>query len=349
MDAVVPSLFGLKKTNRDFTNKDSWGKNQFNSSFPAAMCCYLSSKDISSNYLSINNGIFSVNSITIKEAFGIDPNGDNTFFAFEAQHSPYQKFVIGQLPRTDLVIQEIHSGECLSGLEVKLTALPDNSTHSLSENLYGSEIVVRPDSIVYLACSLAASLGDNLHKLIPDIKISDWTDPKLVLEKIDIIVSSVRSICFSDFLSQKPFLIQPIWKTKGKQPELTENCLDIFIWSDAGFSYFLTEIACSKTDAKSITRQTRTVIWLFKMLRDIKANGHFNAEEVIDKLSFNTKNDKAFASNGSVTNKYMRCDRLSTPIIKKTEIKNIILGGGQDLLSPERRFDAILFNTPGLF
>ena len=26
------------------------------------------------------------------------------------------------------------------------------------------------------------------------------------------------------------------------------------------------------------------------------------------------------------------------------EIKNIILGGGQNLLSPERRFDAIIFN-----
>lgn len=61
------------------------------------------------------------------------------------------------------------------------------------------------------------------------------------------------------------------------------------------------------------------------------------------------KNDKAFASARNVTNKYMTCERLIKPAIKKSEIKEIILGGGQNLLSPERRFDAILFNSPGLF
>ena len=39
-----PGLFGLSKTNRDFSKKESWGKNQFNSSFPASLCCYLDSK-----------------------------------------------------------------------------------------------------------------------------------------------------------------------------------------------------------------------------------------------------------------------------------------------------------------
>jgi type II restriction enzyme len=45
----------------------------------------------------------------------------------------------------------------------------------------------------------------------------------------------------------------------------------------------------------------------------------------------------------------MACERLQTPTITKYEIQNIILGNGQDLLSPERRFDAILFNSPELF
>ena len=45
----------------------------------------------------------------------------------------------------------------------------------------------------------------------------------------------------------------------------------------------------------------------------------------------------------------MVSERLETPIITKAEIKNIILGGGQNLLSPERRFDAIIFNSPELF
>lgn len=38
------SLFGLKNSNRDFSSKDNWGKNQFNSSFPAALACYMGKK-----------------------------------------------------------------------------------------------------------------------------------------------------------------------------------------------------------------------------------------------------------------------------------------------------------------
>lgn len=96
-------------------------------------------------------------------------------------------------------------------------------------------------------------------------------------------------------------------------------------------------------DANSITRQTRTAIWLYKMLNDYCDKGKFDHEDIIDSLSYNTKNDKAFASAGNVTNKYMSCKRLETPVISKTEIKNIIL------VSPERRFDAIIFNSPELF
>ena len=45
----------------------------------------------------------------------------------------------------------------------------------------------------------------------------------------------------------------------------------------------------------------------------------------------------------------MSSKNLTLPRIKKSEIKNIILGGGQNLLSPERRFDAIIYNSPELF
>lgn len=349
MNNVVPGLFGLNKTNRDFSQNETWGKNQFNSSFPAALCCYLHSKNIDANYLCIKNGEFKADLIGIEKAFGANPLDSQTYFAFEAQHSPYQKYVIGNLPRTDLVIQKEGSGECLVGLEVKLTALPDNTTCGLSDNLFGCEIVVRPDSIVYLACSIAASLGSELGDLLPEIDISDWTEPRQALEKIDVIVSSIENIAIALEKNQSAFLIQPVWKTLGKSPELSENCLDIFIWSDAGFSHFLSQIANRSSDSKSITRQTRTAIWLFKMLLDVKHKGKFNHHNIIDSLSYNTKNDKAFATAGNITNRYMRTERLSKPIITKSEIKNIILGGGQNMLSPERRFDAILFNSPGLF
>jgi type II restriction enzyme len=349
MFTELPGLFGLSKTNRDFSKKEAWGKNQFNSSFPASLCCYLESKGIKANYLSIQKGSFTPSTIAIKDIFGIPANDKDLYFAFEAQHSPFQKYVIGSLPRTDLVIQKESTGECLAGLEVKLTAIPDNTTYHLEENLYGCEIVIRPDTIVYLACSILANFHQKLHTFITDLNIKDWSDAHEVLPHIQIIIDSIKKISLQLEKTQSPFILQPIWKTKGKSSELAEQCLDVFIWSNAGFSYFMTNIANKSLAANKITRQTRTIIWLYKMLQDFKENGKFNHEEIIDNLSYNTKNDKAFASSGNITNQYMKSDRLKTPLITKTEIKNIILGGGQNLLSPERRFDAIIYNSPELF
>ena len=74
---AVPNLFGLKKANRDFSRKEAWGKNQFNSSFPASLCCYLAHQKIDANYLSVQKKIFSLTKIPIKSAFGTSANDDD--------------------------------------------------------------------------------------------------------------------------------------------------------------------------------------------------------------------------------------------------------------------------------
>ncbi|MCI5144757.1 MAG: HindVP family restriction endonuclease [Candidatus Electrothrix sp. AR3] len=344
----LPGLFGLSKTNRNFSKKESWGKNQFNSSFPAALCCYLASKNIDANYLSIQDGKYSIGAIKIKDVLGISANSEELYFAFEAQHTPFQKYVVGTLPRTDVVIQKESSGKC-TALEVKLTALPDNTTCKLEEYFYGSEIVIRPDTIVYLACSLARNLNAGIHSHLFKLKIDDWTDASQVLPCIKEIITDIEHISLSVEKYQTSFLLQPIWKTKGKSPVLAEQCLDLFVWSNAGFCNFISQIANRNPYANKINRQTRTAVWLYKMLQDFKKHGKFDHEDVFDNLSYNTRNDKAFSSSGKITNKYMTTERLKEPIISKSEIKNIILGGGQNMLSPERRFDAIIFNSPELF
>ena len=345
-----PHLFGLAHSNRDFTIRDTWGKNQFNSSFPAALCCFLHSLGENANYLKIQDGKFQCCELSITQAFGISPLDEDTYFAFESLHSPYQPYVIGLLPRANLVIQRRSTGECLAGLEVKLTALPDNTTCQLEDSQYGSEIVVRPDTIVYLACSLVRGLSTDLHGFIDnEIEIEDWTEARQVLPYVPRIIASLKQIVHNAELHQSPFLLQPIWKTAGKSPRLADDCLDVFFWSDVGFTHFLSEVANNDPQANKITRQTRTAIWLYKMLLDVTEKGSFDHARIIDRRSYNTKNDKAFASSGSITNKFMRCDRLISPRVKKFQIKEIILGGGQELLSPERRFDAIVYNSPELF
>ena len=53
----TPSLFGLKNTNRDFSNPDTWGKNQFNNCFPTSLACYMHSRKILPVYLKLSNNL----------------------------------------------------------------------------------------------------------------------------------------------------------------------------------------------------------------------------------------------------------------------------------------------------
>jgi type II restriction enzyme len=353
MNNTPAGLFGLVNSNRNFGSIDAWGKNQFNSSFPAALACYLHSKKMKANYISMLQGEFGITPISIENIFGINPTSADIYFDFEAQYIPFQKYVIGKLPRTDLVILNKTTDQCLRGLEVKLTALPDNTTCTLSDDKFGSELVIRPDSIVYLAASIANTdlFAVSGHLLSSQVMINDWSNAEEVIPHIKAIADCISLISrdISKHSKQSPFLLQPVWKTMGKSPKLADNCLDVFVWSDAAFAWFIAGLSRSEGVTNKITRQTRTCIWLYKMLLDIATQGRCDHADIIDKLSYNTKNDKAFASAGNVTNRYMFHENLTIPRIHKEEIKNIILGGGQNLLSPERRFDAIIFNSPELF
>jgi hypothetical protein len=341
-----PSLFGLDFSNRDFSIKDSWGKNQFNSAFPTALCCYLNSCNIPLNYINIQNSLLAIQELYVNDLFGnFSKDVLEYYFAFEAQYLPYQPYIINKLPRVDLVIQNRITHTSLQPLEIKLTALPDNTTCNESEDLFGCEMVIRPDSIVYLACSIIESL-----EVIPfdDLEI-EWNDSLEVLNNYHLIYQNLLLILPKLENKERAFLLQPIWKTKGKSAELDDHCLDVFVWSNTAFLYFILDSLKFTINTGKISRQFRSLCWLYKMLIDYKQFGKFNAEQIINDLTYHTKNDKAFAVSGKVTQPYMKCTRLISPIVKKNEIKHIILGGGQNLLSPERRFDAIIFNSPEIF
>lgn len=93
---LTPHLFGLNNSNRDFSQKDTWGKNQFNSSFPAALCCYMEKQGHAANYLCVKNNELVVREIGFEEAFGIELSNPDAYFAFEAPHSPFQNICLAE-------------------------------------------------------------------------------------------------------------------------------------------------------------------------------------------------------------------------------------------------------------
>ena len=356
-DEAKPGLFGLKNTNRNFTKPESWGKNQFNNSFPASLACYMGSKKLEGVYLHLDDDLcVAKRPITIETLFGLKELSDNLHFNFESVYAPYGPLAVDNIPRVDLVTVDISSKpfRLLRPIEIKLTALPDNTTAHLTENKYGSEIVVRPDTIVYLGLSIAfiyLEERDKLKSFLDPVcgRIADWEDPEEIYPLINSIADALDGVLAAKLENQSSLIMQPVWKTKPSTNtgELADQCFDLFIWSDFGFTRLFIDAA--RKGGNKITRHARTAVWLAKMLYDFAGEGRFDHKQIIDKLSYNTKNDKAFAVSGTGTNSYMSCDELTRPRVPKEAVKEIILGGGQNHLSPERRLDAAILSTPGLF
>lgn len=245
------------------------------------------------------------------------------------------------------------SEKAVSGLEVKLTTLPDNATKDLPESEYGSEIVVRSPTILFLACSICSSYDSKkgrvkLHELLNTIgeEIKDWSEIRQVLPFYKKIEMAVLNVSADLYRKQVPLIVQPIWKTCNGLKDLADNCLDVFVWSNLSVIQMCLR---EKSSDKDISRNQRTIIWLYRMLWDYSVYEKFNYRDIVDSLGYNYKTDKAFSINGHLTNSIMECKELRSPRVTKGEIKNIILGDGQKLLKPERRFDAYLVSHPELF
>ena len=163
------------------------------------------------------------------------------------------------------------------------------------------------------------------------------------------MVDLIEGLIADNIDKQAPFMIQPIWKTEGKFLRLHKNCFDTFVWSNYAFTRLFIDNTKKHIMADNITRHMRTTVWLVKMLSDYATRGKIDFQWAIDHITFNTKNDKAFASGGQITYPYMKSEELNNPRIERDALKEIILGGGEKHLSPERRLDAAILSTKGLF
>ena len=79
---ATPSLFGIEHSNRDFSERDAWGKNVFNSAFPVALCNYFLDRKIMANYLDVNKKGFGISEISIHDVYGGN-SYSKLFFDFE--------------------------------------------------------------------------------------------------------------------------------------------------------------------------------------------------------------------------------------------------------------------------
>ena len=135
--------------------------------------------------------------IDSQELFGIDPLCDEAYYNFEAGFPPYEKFYKGEREKIDLVMMNTNTNRVLSGLEIKLTALPDNTTKNQPEDQWGTEIVMRPPTICFLACSICANYEtlkkkEDLRRMLRNVpQINHWEEIAILGKHLSTFIISI--------------------------------------------------------------------------------------------------------------------------------------------------------------
>jgi len=345
---MEPSLYGIKHSNR--AKDEFWGKNQFNSTFPVALACYMRDKGKNPVYITLSPDFQIVNTeVPFDDIFMTKLPNNNLNFCFESKFEPYQVYSREDIGNIDLVLRDI-KGNFITPLEIKLTVIPDHTTYKDMEQDWGCELVIRPATTKYAALGIVQSVYkklDVVRNIFEPVcqDIQHWSNKHEISHKTPSLVEALNTFEKTFIKYQKPLLMQPIWKTKGQSPILDENAFDIFVWSDFALSRLF--IDSSETNLANISRLTRSTARLCRILYEISTQQKTNISQIYTEMAFGHQTDKEFAVSGRITRNFMTSSRRTTPKMKKDCLKNIILGGGEKLLSPERRFDQTVYFTIG--
>ena len=333
---MPPSLYGVQNSNRNFDDPHSWGKNQFNSSFPAALACYM--RDLGTAGVSIKLGAdlnTFIAEVPFDEIFGTSLPNNELYFAFESIYEPFRIYVEDQLVSIDLVIKDVNGGY-IRPLEVKLTTLPDNTTCSLPEDRWGCELVLRSATLKYMALSIAESCSSPIDKTrIREMfgfcgKIRGWDNEVEALAYFPQIVMALEAFFSEFFERQRPLLLQPIWKTLKNAPVFDEQCLDMFVWTDFALSRLLLYDP-TESEEELFSKAQIACYQLARFLYEWSSQERVFLRPIFDMMTSEREIFDALYLN---IGPYLRSPRLNFPSIKKEEISNIILGGAEKLLDP---------------
>lgn len=347
---MTSGLYGIEHSNR--SSDDHWGKNCFNSSFPAAMANYMLDNNIPAIYISLaeveEKLTVIATEIPINKVFNCGTKSPNElYFAFESVYEPYQEYSFDQIDGIDLVVKDTE-GHFLSPLEVKLTVLPDSSTYKKPESQWGSEMVIRSATTSYCALGMFDAIKQNtseIRDLFEDAcsSIQSWDNNFEMTHKLPRLCQSIDAFQQRFYRHQKPLLMQTLWKTQGKSPLLANNAFDIVIWSDYAFSRLF--IDSSYEVAKTMSRPMRATARLARCLWELSKSGKIRIVDIYRQMAFGNQTDKEFSIPGVKWKTYVTTPRTAQLILPKETVNEIIENGYIEKLSPERRFDQTLYFT----
>ena len=353
-----PSLYGITTSNSNRSGEDLWGKNQFNATFPLTLCLYMrDNHHLPVCVISRGEKICVADQVwTMSEIIG--EAAKELYFHFEKTFAPYVPLSRNEVDNIDLVVSI--DGFHAIPLEIKLTVVPDSGTAKNDEARWAPEIVVRPVSSAHAMMGVATSIlkpeNSGLKKqTIETLKnsynsISDWSNVSEIFQKSDSLVKTLSTALEIVEELQKPFLIQPLWRTKGQSLQLCEQCFDVFVWSDIAVMRIPVD-QCLGIDLKHrersipiVSRTIREVARHVRALYDILVAGDYDYAGIYKAMALGNQTDKSFALSGKKSIKYLQHSRLNYPLLSKDILHELILNQGELELKPERRFDAAVLS-----
>lgn len=345
-------LFGLSNSNHVFDEKHtkSFGKNIFTNAFPIALAQYMDSVGIGPICIRalIDGGKLATEQVEVPFSDLLGCDVKKVRWQFEESYSEYQAYATGTPNRSDIVVVDGDTGKHATALEVKLVTVPNSATANLPRKDQSCELVTRPPSIEQLCFSIARSFGHNRRHDIGDI-ISDclvnpmdckWTDEPFMLGHLDKIVEAAERVAKEGIGSQHSFALTAIWRTKGQNAVLDDECFDVFVWTDMAFLQLFTDSSLGELAA--ISRPARSVIWLVKALFDYAVQGRVTFEKTHSDITFGTQSDKAASFAGPKILRFMGGQTFEHPRVPGADYRKIVAPKAVDFLKPERRLDNVL-------
>jgi len=98
-----------------------------------------------------------------------------------------------------------------------------------------------------------------------------------------------------------------------------------------------------KNNPEDISRFARSVLRITRYLYEYGRAGTAHMNNIFSDMTYGHQSDKEFAIGGAITRRYMHHPRMEKPVFGKEIIRNIILDGGENHLSPERRLDQTIY------
>lgn len=345
-------LFGLGNSNHVFDEKHtkSFGKNIFTNAFPIALAQYMDSVGMGPICIRalIDGGQLATEQVEVPFSNLLGCDVKKARWQFEESYSEYQTYATGTPNRSDIVVVDGETGEHATALEVKLVTVPNSATANLPRKDQSCELVTRPPSIEQLCFSIARSFGHKRRHDIGDI-ISDclvnpmdykWTDEPFMLNHLDKVVEAAECVAKEGIGSQHSFALTAIWRTKGQNAVLDDECFDVFVWTDMAFLQLFTD--SSRGELTAISRPARSVIWLVKALFDYAVQGRVTFEKTHSDITFGTQSDKAASFAGPKILRFMGGQTFEHPRVPGVDYRKIIAPKAVDYLKPERRLDNVL-------